>query len=167
MPWFSEERVLPGAAGFSGAPRKGLEEPGLVELCSAPGAGASQGVQWGWFWQFRKKWEGTNCCGQEGASHRKEEVPAFHFPFSTSCWQILTGSWLVKVKWGWRSPSPNVTEPGKTGQVWSWQTINWHNLKMFIIFSQISRCIFPNIQMYLVGRFSGYLIYHINNPSNS
>lgn len=36
--------MLPGAAGFSGAHRKGLEEPGLVELCPA-GAGASEGVQ--------------------------------------------------------------------------------------------------------------------------
>lgn len=27
--------MLPGAAGFSGAHRKGLEEPGLVEPCPA------------------------------------------------------------------------------------------------------------------------------------
>lgn len=72
--------MLPGAAGFSGARKKGLEEPGLVELRPAR-AGASEGVQRGWFWAFRSGKEPNAVVKKQQAIGRRKFLPSI-FPLA-------------------------------------------------------------------------------------
>lgn len=65
-PGFSEEKALPGVAGVSGARRRDLGEPGLVEPCS----GASKR-------EFRRKQGETNCsCQEQRATGRRKSLAA-------------------------------------------------------------------------------------------
>lgn len=70
--------MLPGAASFSGAHRRVLEEPGSVEFCPA-GVVSPKGHNEVGSGSLERSGGGTNCCCQETASQGQKSSVAFSY----------------------------------------------------------------------------------------